>query len=102
MGREKRKTKTGCLWILARDDRPCGSEDPRGMAFTCASGRTGHCADKILMGISGILRCRDMPTATDCSNVLFAALNWLDVGRMTDASSTRLPRTAPRRSPRIS
>lgn len=52
----KRKTKTGYFWALARDDRPWGGEDPPGVAFTYAPGRSGQYADDILKGFSGILQ----------------------------------------------
>ena len=52
----RKKTKTGYFWALARDDRPWGGEDPPGVAFTYAPGRSGQYADKILKGFSGILQ----------------------------------------------
>ncbi len=52
----KRKTKTGYFWALARDDRPWGGEDPPGVAFTYAPGRSGQYAEKILNGFDGILQ----------------------------------------------
>ncbi len=52
----KRKTKTGYFWALARDDRPWGGEDPPGVAFTYAPGRSGQYADQILKSFSGILQ----------------------------------------------
>ena len=52
----RRKTKTGYFWALARDDRPWGGEDPPGVAFTYAPGRSGHYAEDILQGFSGVLQ----------------------------------------------
>ena len=52
----KRKTKTGYFWALARDDRPWDGDDPPGVAFTYAPGRSGQYADDILKGFSGILQ----------------------------------------------
>ena len=52
----RRKTKTGYFWALARDDRPWGSDDPPGVAFTYAPGRSGQYADKILSDFSGVLQ----------------------------------------------
>ncbi len=52
----KRKTKTGYFWALARDDRPWGGDDPPGVAFTYAPGRSGQYAEDILKGFSGILQ----------------------------------------------
>ena len=48
-----RKTKTGYFWALARDDRPWGGDDPPGVAFTYAPGRSGQYADQILKDFSG-------------------------------------------------
>jgi len=52
----RRKTKTGYFWALARDDRPWGGEDPPGVAFTYAPGRSGQYADQILKSFSGTLQ----------------------------------------------
>lgn len=52
----RRKTKTGYFWALARDDRPWGGDDPPGVAFTYAPGRSGQHADTILKGFSGVLQ----------------------------------------------
>ena len=52
----KRKTKTGYFWALARDDRPWDGDDPPGVAFTYAPGRSGQYADDILKGFFGILQ----------------------------------------------
>ncbi len=50
------RTKTGYFWALARDERPWGGEDPPGVAFTYAPGRSGQYADAILSGFTGILQ----------------------------------------------
>lgn len=52
----RRKTKTGYFWALACDDRPWGGEDPPGVAFTYAPGRSGQYAEDILQGFSGTLQ----------------------------------------------
>jgi len=52
----RKRTKTGYFWALARDDRPWGGDDPPGVAFTYAPGRSGQHADKILQGFSGVLQ----------------------------------------------
>ena len=52
----RKSTKTGYFWALARDDRPWGGDDPPGVAFTYAPGRSGQHADKILKGFSGVLQ----------------------------------------------
>ncbi len=52
----RRKTKTGYFRALARDGRPWGGEDPPGVAFACAPGRSGHYADEILNGFGGVLQ----------------------------------------------
>ena len=52
----RRKTKTGYFWALARDDRPWGGDDPPGVAFIYAPGRSGQYAEGILKGFSGTLQ----------------------------------------------
>ncbi len=52
----RKKTKTGYFWALARDDRPWDGDDPPGVAFTYAPGRSGQYAEDILQGFSGILQ----------------------------------------------
>lgn len=52
----RKRTKTGYFWALARDDRPWSGDDPPGVAFTYAPGRSGQYADTILKGFSGILQ----------------------------------------------
>ncbi len=52
----RRKTKTGFFWALARDDRPWGGDDPPGVAFTYAPGRSGQYAENILKGFGGTLQ----------------------------------------------
>ena len=56
LDRGSRKTKTGYIWALARDDRPWGGGAPPGVAFTYAPGRGGVHAERILHGFSGILQ----------------------------------------------
>ena len=50
------KTKSGYFWALARDDRPWNGDDPPGVAFTYAPGRSGQHADDILHDFGGILQ----------------------------------------------
>jgi len=50
------KVKKGYLWALARDDRPWGGDDPPGVAFTYAPGRSGKHAVDILKGFEGTLQ----------------------------------------------
>lgn len=50
------RTKTGCLWALARDDRSWGGADPPGVVFTYAPDRAGEKAERILQGFDGILQ----------------------------------------------
>lgn len=52
----RRKTKTGYLWALARDDRPWGGTDPPGVAYCYAPGRGGEHAEAFLDGFTGILQ----------------------------------------------
>ncbi len=50
------KTKTGYLWALARDERGWGGNDPPGVLFNYAPGRSGKHAENILNGFDGILQ----------------------------------------------
>ncbi len=50
------RTKTGYMWVLARDDRPWGSDDPPGVACFYAPGRSGEYAETFLKGFSGVLQ----------------------------------------------
>ena len=50
------RTKTGYLWAMLRDDRPWGGEDPPGVVFTYAPGRSGAHAERMLEGFEGILQ----------------------------------------------
>src|SRR6056297_420389 len=50
------KTKTGFLWVMARDDRPWGGTAPPGVVFTSAPGRGGAHAEEILKGFEGVLQ----------------------------------------------
>jgi transposase len=52
----RKKTKTGHFWALARDDRPWRGEDPPGVAFTYAPGRSGQYAENIVKGFTGTLQ----------------------------------------------
>ncbi len=52
----RRKTKTGYFWALARDDRPWDGDDPPGVAYCYAPGRSGAFGEKFLDGFSGILQ----------------------------------------------
>lgn len=53
---ERGKTKRGCFWTLARDDRSWNGPDPPGVAFTYAPGRSGKYASELLHGFDGILQ----------------------------------------------
>ncbi|GAA0307185.1 IS66 family transposase [Rhodovulum tesquicola] len=50
------KTKTGFLWVMARDDRPWGGTAPPAVVFTYAPGRGGAHAEDMLKGFEGILQ----------------------------------------------
>ena len=50
------RTKTGYLWAMMRDDRPWGGDDPPGVVFTYAPGRSGEHAEAMLAGFEGILQ----------------------------------------------
>lgn len=52
----RRRTKTGYLWALARDERPWGGGDPPGVAYCYAPGRGGEHAETFLKGFEGTLQ----------------------------------------------
>lgn len=53
--KSRRRDQAG-IEALARDDRPWGGDDPPGVAFTYAPGRSGQYAEDILDGFSGTLQ----------------------------------------------
>ena len=52
----RRRTKTGYLWAIARDDRPWGGTDPPGVVYLYAPGRGAEHAIRPLAGFRGILQ----------------------------------------------
>ena len=52
----RKKTKTGYLWALARDDRRWGGADPPCVVYFYAPGRGGEHAEEFLEGFNGILQ----------------------------------------------
>lgn len=52
----KGKTKTGYLWVIARDERPFGGSAPPGVVFCYAEGRGGKYAQDFLADFSGTLQ----------------------------------------------
>ena len=50
------RTKTGWLWVLARDDRNWGGADPPGVVYFYAPSRGGQHAERFLGGFEGILQ----------------------------------------------
>ena len=52
----RRRTKTGYLWAIARDDRPWGGTDPPAVAYLYAPGRGAEHALRPLAGFSGVLQ----------------------------------------------
>ena len=52
----RRRTKTGYLWAIARDDRPWGGPDPPAVAYLYAPGRGAEHALRPLAGFSGVLQ----------------------------------------------
>jgi transposase len=52
----RRRTKTGYLWALARDDRPWAGPDPPAVAYLYAPGRGAEHAIGLLAGFTGILQ----------------------------------------------
>jgi transposase len=52
----RKRTKTGYLWAIARDDRPWGGTDPPAVAYLYAPGRGAEHAIGPLAGFSGVLQ----------------------------------------------
>jgi hypothetical protein len=52
----RRRTKTGYLWAIGRDDRPWAGDDPPAVAYCYAPGRGGDHAEGFLDGFSGVLQ----------------------------------------------
>jgi transposase len=52
----RRRTKTGWLWALARDDRPWAGAAPPAVAYLYAPGRGAEHAVRHLAGFSGVLQ----------------------------------------------
>jgi transposase len=52
----RKRTKTGYLWAIARDDRPWGGTDPPAVAYLYAPGRGAEHAITPLAGFTGILQ----------------------------------------------
>ncbi len=50
------RTKTGYLWVVARDDRGWCGNDPPGIVYHYAPGRSGKHAEQLLQGFDGILQ----------------------------------------------
>jgi transposase len=50
------RTKTGYLWVLARDDRPWQGDAPAAVVYSYAPGRSGHHAAALLKGYPGVLQ----------------------------------------------
>lgn len=57
----KKRTKTGYLWALARDNRRWGGADPPGVVYFYAPGRGGEHAEEFLKGFDGILQIDGYP-----------------------------------------
>ena len=78
------RTKSGWLWVLARDDRAWGGPDPPGVVYFYAPGRGREHAEKFLDGFDGILQVdgyavtRMATTATHC--VAIRCSSWLSTG----------------------
>ena len=52
----RRRTKTGYLWAIARDDRPWAGPDPPAVVYLYAPGRGAEHAIRPLAGFSGVLQ----------------------------------------------
>lgn len=89
------RTKTGRLWVYARDDRPWRGADPPAAVYLYSPDRRAERPASHLAGFKGVIQVDGYP---DSSGLLSAAaFNWLLVGRTHGASSMRCTR---RRDPR--
>lgn len=52
----RKRTKSGYLWAIARDDRPWGSTDPPAVVYLYAPGRGAEHAIRPLAGFTGVLQ----------------------------------------------
>jgi transposase len=52
----RKRTKSGYLWAIARDDRPWGSTDPPAVVYLYAPGRGAEHALRPLAGFNGVLQ----------------------------------------------
>ena len=52
----RKRTKTGYLWAIARDDRPWAGPDPPAVAYLYAPGRGAEHAIRPLAGFKGVLQ----------------------------------------------
>ena len=50
------RTKTGCFWVLARDDRPWRGRAPPAVVYSYAPGRGSKHAIALLRGYTGVLQ----------------------------------------------
>ena len=50
------RTKTGCFWVIARDDRPWGGSDTPAVVYSYAPGRGSEHAAALLKDFLGILQ----------------------------------------------
>ena len=51
------RTKSGCFWTIARDDRPWGGTDPPAVVYSYAPGRGQEHTDRLLGAYRGIVQC---------------------------------------------
>jgi hypothetical protein len=51
-----KRTKSGYLWVIARDDRPWAGPDPPAVAYLYAPGRSAEHAIGPLAGFTGVLQ----------------------------------------------
>ena len=82
------RTKTGYLWVIARDDRPWCGTDPPAVAYLYAPGRGGKYALAHLAGFSGTLQVdgyvayQKLANATRVGGPLTLAFCWSHARRL--------------------
>jgi len=108
----KTKTRTGRLWVYARDDRPFGGKGPPAAFFDCSPSRHGEYPRTILDNWSGAMQAdafagfNELYAEGRRPGPIFEAACWahgrrdfFDLARLAKAHRRR-PSRAPSRSPR--
>ena len=98
----RRKTKTGYLWAIARDDRAWEGTDPPAVAYLYAPGRGAEHAVAQLAGFNGVLQVDGYAAYNALADPgrIGGPVSLAIAARTCGVGSTRSARVATRRSPR--